>query len=230
MISIPELLIALLAPYLLYQIIRYLRRGKVIDGGTIEIFKNPNSDVFADKVKMNGKKIDCIFDTGASVTSIGINEAKKIGIDPSTLLFMTTANTAAGTIENALAEAEVEILEVGPITVKNIGIMVNKYQETECLLGMNFFSSLDSFEIKNDKLILKHMRGKGSDRSQDKPEQPVAPPSTSDLKIIAKCPDCDGQMALPPDKDGIVICRFCNKKFYANTFKVIDGYADTNKL
>ena len=155
MAGILSLLVALFGPYILYRIVKYYRRGKVIDGGTVVISKKPKSDVFEDTIKLNGKKIDCIFDTGASVTTIGIKDAQKIGFDPSNLMFITNSNTAAGEMQNALAEAEVDILEVGPITIKKFGIMVNRYRESQCLLGMNFFDSLDSFEIKNEKLILK---------------------------------------------------------------------------
>jgi clan AA aspartic protease (TIGR02281 family) len=225
MLIIADILLVLLAPYLVYQLIRYLRRGKIIDGGTVVISKDLNSDVFADQIKMNGQKIDCIFDTGASVTSIGLKEARKIGIDPSMLMFIHASGTAVGTVENALAEAEVELLEVGPISVRNIGIMVNRFRESGCLLGMNFFSSMDSFEIKNNKLILKHAPKEETTRPQAMPQHPADDPLNSDAKVVARCPDCEGKMALPPDTAGTVICRFCATKFHADTSRLVDGYA-----
>ena len=69
-----------------YRVINYIRRGRVVGLGAWQIHKDPSSNVFKDEVRMNGHTLECIFDTGASLTSIGYGEARRIGIDVNNLI------------------------------------------------------------------------------------------------------------------------------------------------
>ena len=111
--------------------------------------------MFTCMVEMNGRKMEGIFDTGASITTIGIGDAEKLGIDTSFLYFDTTIDTAAGPKHAALAEINVDVFQVGPVTIKNFGVGVNRYVDRQCLVGMNFFDCLDSFKIEGNVLTLK---------------------------------------------------------------------------
>ena len=62
-----ELLAPILVTYLGYRIINHLRRGRVVGSGAWEIRKDARSNVFRNKVQMNGRELECIFDTGASL-------------------------------------------------------------------------------------------------------------------------------------------------------------------
>jgi len=77
LIIILELLAPILVTYLGYRTINYLRRGRVVGSGAWQIRKDTRSNVFRDKVLMNGNELECIFDTGASLTSIGYEEARR---------------------------------------------------------------------------------------------------------------------------------------------------------
>ena len=159
LIVILELLAPILVTYIGYRIINHLRRGRVVGSGAWQIRKDPASNVFKDKVRMNGRELECIFDTGASLTSIGYDEARRIGIDVDNLMFIVDTDTAVGAVKNESAETEIDLVEIGPIRVRNMGALVSRSRASGCLIGMNFFTSLDSFEIKKDRLILRHGGG-----------------------------------------------------------------------
>ena len=59
---------------------------------------------------------------------------------------------------------------------------------------------------------------------------PVNSQPLSDIKILAKCPHCDSKMALPMQKKGTVRCKHCDNRFYADTFRDKDGFAETKRL
>lgn len=90
------------------------------------------------------------------LTSIGYDEARRIGIDVNNLMFIIDTNTAVGAVRNESAETEIDLVEIGPIRVRNMGALVSRSRATGCLIGMNFFTGLDSFEIRKDRLILRH--------------------------------------------------------------------------
>lgn len=224
-------LLALLAfPFALRWFIRRLRKGKIVDRGTIQISKDPESNTFKCVVRINGNEFDGILDTGASITTIGMDTAERIGIDISSLYFDTHIDTAAGTKYAAMAEINVDTFQIGPIIIENMGIGVNRFGERQCLVGMNFFESLDSFQIKGDVLTLR----KGHDQNSfDGPAnqsrtRKAAPTATS--RILAECPHCATSMTLPAGKEGNVRCRSCNKLFFADTSSTIDGKANSRPV
>ena len=93
---------------------------------------------------------------------------------------------------------------------------------------MNFFSELDSFEIKKDKLILKLIpKKKGANRNK-KNTKPSRPQSNFEVQVIAKCPSCAGEMTLPPGGIVSVRCPHCDLVFCADTSRITDGYAETH--
>ena len=225
MLYIVELLVILAFPFVVHWFIRRLRRGKVIDSGTIQIRRDSESNTFVCMVQINGRKLEGILDTGASITTIGIDDAKNLGIDISSLYFDKHIDTAAGKKYAALAEINVGIFQIGPIVVKNMGIGVNRFCKKQCLVGMNFFESLDSFQIEGNVLTLR----KGQD--QETFEDPVNEPrpreanSTTTSRVPAECPHCVASMTLPTDRKGNVKCHSCNFLFFADTRTIESGKA-----
>lgn len=222
-----EFLIPIAISGIIFLIAKYLRQGKIVDGGTVEISKNL-SNVFEGEIRLNGRKIDCVFDTGASVTTVNIDDAKKIGVDTSKLVFSGSADTAVGRADLSLARTQVELLKVGPIIIRDFPISVIRYGKTKCLLGMNFFSQLDSFEIANDKLVLK-LAPKSKESKHDKGHrEPTHSQSSSKVKIMAKCPSCSKLMALPQNMKISIQCPNCGLISETNTSNIVNGYAETH--
>ena len=168
-------------------------------------------------------------------------------------MFIVDTNTAVGAVHNESAETEIDLVEVGPIRVRNIGALVSRSRTTGCLIGMNFLTALDSFEIRKDRLILRHggrrdgididLGGQpaaeasksygpnvGADH-QPSPDEVVSPsPAGSVDRVPVTCPSCDRRMTLPGGRSGRVACVACGKAFHADTTQAADGRAATRSL
>ena len=225
-LGVEELLIPIAVSGILFLIAKYLRRGKMSGDGTIEISKNM-SNCFEGQIKLNGRKIDCVFDTGASATTINMEDARKIGVDTSKLLFAGSADTAVGTVSFSIAKTQVKRLTIGSITISDFPINVIRHGNTKCLLGMDFFSQLDSCEIVKDKLVLKLAPRNKTPTHNGIKEGGTHSRSSSKTKILAKCPSCSQLMTLPKDVKIRIKCPQCNLVSEANTSKIMDGYAET---
>lgn len=204
-------------PFVVHWFIQRRRRGKVIDSGTVQIRRDSESNTYKCVARINGRKVAGILDTGASITTIGVDEAEKLGIDISTLYFDKNIDTAAGTKHAAMAEINVATFQIGPVVIKNLGIGVNRFMEKQCLVGMNFFESLDSFQIEGNVLTLR----KDPDReafgdTATEPDSSEAAAATAS-RTPAVCPYCDISMTLPAGRTGNVKCHSCDRSFFADT-------------
>lgn len=207
------------------------QEGKVTGGGIVHIPKGPNETVFKSIVRINGRKVAGLFDTGASETTIGVDLAEKLGFDTASLYFDKSTNTAAGVKHAAIAEVTVDEFQVGSITVRNMGVGVNRFGGSQCLVGMNFFDSLDSFEIRDNVLTLRkagdgnaHARPVGG---QGEPQHAM---NATEPRLPASCPYCEARMALPAGLAGKVRCHACDRLFLADTTAGTDGAAKTEPL
>ena len=182
--------------------------------------------MFKTVVRINGTEFDGLLDTGASVTGIGIDDAEKLGIDISSLYFDQDVNTAAGKKHKAMAEVTVDFFQIGPIVVKNLVVGVNRFVAEQCLVGMNFFESLDSFQIEGDVLTLrKGGNRKPHDESVSEP-YPRKAASTAVSRVPAECPHCVASMTLPAGREGNVRCHSCSLLFFADTSATKNGKAN----
>jgi aspartyl protease family protein len=103
--------------------------------------------------KVNGQRVRFLVDTGASDTVLSPDDARRIGIAVDQLRFVEAAETANGKGFGAAYAAE--RLEVGPIAFDNVKLMVNQAPMSSSLLGLSFLNRLDSFQVKDRKLILR---------------------------------------------------------------------------
>jgi aspartyl protease family protein len=113
---------------------------------------------FLVKGEVNGHETRFIFDTGASTVVLTNETAKAIGLAPSNLLFMTPVSTANGV--TMAAQVTIERLAVGSIDERRVRALVTKPGVLrENLLGMSFLERLASYEVRQNRLIL---RGRGA--------------------------------------------------------------------
>ncbi len=102
---------------------------------------------------VNGRRIRFLVDTGASDTVLSPADARSLGVDPAGLDYRYEAETANGVGRSALFVAD--RLEVGPIRLDGFPMAVNQAPLTHSLLGMSFLRRLDSFEVRDERLILR---------------------------------------------------------------------------
>jgi len=124
-------------------------------GGVTEVRIRKRLDGhFTASVKVNGKKISMIVDTGASSIVLKPEDAKKAGIDVSKLTYRVPVLTANG--RTVAARVRLDEVSIGPLDRKNVDALIAQPGAlTQSLLGMSFLSRLRSYEFSGDFLTLR---------------------------------------------------------------------------
>ena len=105
------------------------------------------------RAKVNGRAVTFMVDTGASDVVLSPADARRVGVDRRALRFDRRYETANGAGFGAAWRAD--SLAIGPIRVTDVPISVNRTPMSRSLLGMSFLKRLDSFEFKDDQLVLR---------------------------------------------------------------------------
>ncbi len=108
---------------------------------------------FIGDFRLNGRTVEAMIDTGASVVAINTTTARRIGVTVSTADFKHPVNTANGTIH--AAAATLSRLEIGGIVVRDVQAMVlDDKALSGTLIGMSFLNGLRRFGVENGRLLL----------------------------------------------------------------------------
>ena len=99
---------------------------------------------------VNGQKLRFLVDSGASITTISTSAAEQVGL--STGLQMGMVETANGDVR--MARGRADQFRVGDIERTDFSININPNDATN-VLGMNFLSSLGSWQVERRYLILR---------------------------------------------------------------------------
>lgn len=111
-----------------------------------------NDNHFYIAINIDNKKVLFLIDTGATTTTLTLNDAKKLGIDIDRLNFNIPLNTANGVSFGA--STEVYNIKIGDFTIDSIWVIVSKDLDGKSLLGMNFLNKLNGYDIRQDKMTL----------------------------------------------------------------------------
>ncbi|RLQ88107.1 retropepsin-like aspartic protease family protein [Notoacmeibacter ruber] len=124
------------------------------DGRTTVTLKKGLGGHFYAQANLDNAEIRLLVDTGATTTTLRESDAKRIGIDPRQLRFVIPVMTANG--PTLAARANVSRFVIGGIERRDVSVMVARdAQLGQSLLGMNFLGSLEAFEFRQDRLVLK---------------------------------------------------------------------------
>jgi aspartyl protease family protein len=108
---------------------------------------------FKVEARIDGRHIDFMVDTGASLVIMRDSDAAQAGIRPLPRDYSATVATANGKIK--AAPATLERIEVGGITVYNVPALVLPDEALgQNLLGMSFLSRLKRYEYANGRMVL----------------------------------------------------------------------------
>lgn len=125
--------------------------GQVVAAGKeFRIRKSMDGHFWIDG-ELNGKSVRFLVDSGATVTSISSDTAAMADIVTSGL--PAVVQTANGTVR--VGRARAERLKVGTIERRNLAVHVSEAFGPMNVLGMNFLSSLSSWGVEGDWLVLK---------------------------------------------------------------------------
>ena len=102
---------------------------------------------------VDGRRLDFMVDTGASLVALRERDANKLGIFPTPRDYTARTSTANGVI--AVAPVRLSSLEVNGIRIYDVGAVVIPDQALGVnLLGMSFLSRVRRFEMANGRLVM----------------------------------------------------------------------------
>jgi aspartyl protease family protein len=103
--------------------------------------------------KINGRQINAMIDTGATVVALNLSTARKAGISISSGDFTHEVETANG--KARVAVIQIADLAIGRIALKDVQAVVldDKALQTN-LIGMSFLKRLDKYQVQDGNLML----------------------------------------------------------------------------
>ena len=115
----------------------------------------PASDYghFRADAEINGRDIDVMVDTGASLVALTYEDAERVGFFVRPSDFTHSARTANGIAR--VAPVTIPRISIGDITVRDVQAVVSERGASErTLLGMSFLGRLSRVEMRGGTLVL----------------------------------------------------------------------------
>ena len=104
-------------------------------------------------LEVNGRRIDAMVDTGATMVALSHEDARRAGIMLGRKDYTHRVRTANGIAK--VAPVTLTRVRLGDIIVRNVrGVVSEPGAMKGTLLGMSFLSRLSRFEIRSGRLIL----------------------------------------------------------------------------
>lgn len=108
---------------------------------------------FIGEFRLNGRAVEAMIDTGASVVAINRTTARRIGLTPANSDFIHPVSTANGTTH--AAPALIDRIEIGGIAVRDVqAVVLDDAALSGTLIGMSFLGKLRRYQVENGRLLL----------------------------------------------------------------------------
>ncbi|MEM9010787.1 MAG: TIGR02281 family clan AA aspartic protease [Pseudomonadota bacterium] len=127
------------------------KQAVLLEGEVIELRRASDGHFYAE-LDVNGAPVTFIIDTGASGIVLTREDALIAGIDPESLRYLGTANTANGSV--AIAATTVDTLRLGPREDRDVRVSVNSGAMPDSLLGMAYLNRFQRIEFEGSRLRL----------------------------------------------------------------------------
>jgi aspartyl protease family protein len=126
-------------------------RNAIESGHRVTLSQASNGH-FQTEAAIDGRRIDFLVDTGASMIALRERDANKLGIFPVPADYTAIVSTANGSVK--AARVSLKRVEIGNVSVRDVQALVLPDQAlSQNLLGMSFLSRVN-WSQKNGKLIL----------------------------------------------------------------------------
>lgn len=103
--------------------------------------------------RVEGRRLDFMVDTGASLIALTERDAAMLGIHPAARDYSATVKTANGNVR--AAPVELNMVEIDDLVVRDVAAMVLPESAlSDNLLGLSFLQRLRRFEYADGKLVL----------------------------------------------------------------------------
>ncbi|MBM2577494.1 TIGR02281 family clan AA aspartic protease [Jannaschia sp. Os4] len=121
------------------------------DGGSIEVPVRRDGHYHL-TLEIDGVPVEFVVDTGASNLVLTMQDAERIGIDPTELRFFGRAMTANGEVRTA--DVRLDEVRLGGLVDRNVPAVVNGGEMPGSLMGMSYLGSFGRIEIADGVLRL----------------------------------------------------------------------------
>jgi aspartyl protease family protein len=119
-----------------------------VSGGALRVAKRDDGHFWVDG-KVNGKDARFLVDSGATTTTISSSLAEAAGLEPG--MRGNVVSTANGTV--FMPRVTAGLVEIGPIRRADKSVNINPSDGVN-VLGMDFLSSLSSWGVQGNTLVL----------------------------------------------------------------------------
>jgi aspartyl protease family protein len=122
-------------------------------GSRTVVIRRDDHGHFAVNARIDGRRMDFMVDTGASMIALTQNAAGQLGLFPTAQEFSTEVKTANGIVH--AARAQLDRVEIDDIEVRDVAALIMPDASlSENLLGLSFLSRLRRFEYSDGQLVL----------------------------------------------------------------------------
>ena len=121
-------------------------------GSGAEVVKSADGHYWAEAL-VDGERVRFLVDTGATAVALTVDDARRLGFNPSELNYEYKVMTAGG--EARAAEIRLASISVGGARVDDVPAMVIEKGLPASLLGMTYLGRLSRFEATRTALILR---------------------------------------------------------------------------
>jgi aspartyl protease family protein len=121
-------------------------------GRTVEIKAGTHGHYYA-SIEINGRPIDAMVDSGASIVALTFDDAQRAGVYIRDSDYTQHVNTANGLAR--IAPVMLDRVSIGDITVRNVPAAVSEPGKLmTSLLGMSFLNRLQRVDMRSGVLVL----------------------------------------------------------------------------
>jgi aspartyl protease family protein len=144
--------VGLMAGYGLWQDIRRdVIAGQTEGADRVEIPRSDDGHYYV-TLTIAGQDVTFMADTGASGVVLSKADARRLKIDPESLVYAGESSTANGVVRTA--RVRLDDVRLGPFYDESLGAFVNDGEMVGSLLGMEYMGRF-AIEIAGDRMILR---------------------------------------------------------------------------
>jgi len=145
------IIVGLMAGYGLWNdmSVKIMPQQSVADGGEIVLPRAPDGHYYV-TLQVDGQPIEFMVDTGASGMVLAREDAVRLGIDPASLAYLGSAQTANGTVRTS--RITLETVELGAYRDAKLRAFVTEGEMGGSLLGMDYLGRF-KIEIAGGEMI-----------------------------------------------------------------------------
>ncbi|MBV7393596.1 TIGR02281 family clan AA aspartic protease [Mameliella sediminis] len=146
--------LGVVAVYGLWQDIRQTvspQQIVVANEGRVELPRAPDGHYYV-TLQVNETPVRFVVDTGATSMVLTAQDARRAGIDPDRLPYLTEAMTANGVVRTA--RVTLDQVALGGVVDSRVPAYVNGGEMANSLLGMRYLNRYSSIQITGGKLVL----------------------------------------------------------------------------